>query len=450
MGNSKRHFLLALLLAGFFAAKAQEKLTFKEVDQRSYELFEKQEWKPLKEFVKEAVGQGFDYYYLRMRAGIACFETKQYFDAANNFEKALDFNSTDPVAGEYLYYCWINLNNSVAAVEVYEQLSPSLQKKLESTLPKMQQINLEGGPLFSNQEEKFNALDLDGDSNIYGEVDITQNGYYFNAGFGSEFKKGFGFFAAYSLVSLNKIQEVKIQDMPALSYQYPLTQQQFYLSGAIPAGRNFKIVPALNFILQQYNMVAPLFDENTFRYLFPVQNFKFTSYIGYLSITRDFQIFQASLFGAYSNLNEKKQYQAGAKVVYFPLQNLNFYLSSTLLDHNNDGQNNVIFEQMIGGRLLKPIWAEINATFGQMANYYDNQAFTVYNFAGEMKFKGSTKLIYLINSSWKITAEYLYISRVGNYLVFEDTPGNPLKPHPVKMTHNFDNQLVLLGINWKF
>ncbi|HEY9113300.1 MAG TPA: hypothetical protein VIN10_01285 [Bacteroidales bacterium] len=450
MGNSKRHFLLILLLAGFFSTLAQEKLTFQEVDRMSYKLFEKQDWKPLKKLSKQAFSEGFDYYYLRMRAGIACFETKQYFDAADNFEKALSFNSTDPVAGEYLYYCWINLNNSVAAIEVYEQLSPSLQKKMESTLPKMRQINLEGGPLFSNQEEIFNELDLDGEGNIYGEADITQNGYYFSAGFGWQFKKGFEIFAAYSLVSLNKIQEVKIQDTPALSYQYPLTQQQFYMSGAIPVGRNFTIIPAANFILQQYNMVVPKFNESTVSYLFPVENFKFNSYIGYLSIAKDFQIVKTSLFGAYSNLNEETQYQAGLKVILFPLQNLNFYLASTFLDHNNGSQNNLVFGQMIGGRVLKPLWAEINATFGQMTNYYDNQAFTVYNFAGDMNFKGSAKLIYLVNSNIKITAEYLYFSRVGEYLVYENTTGDPLNPHPVTMTQEFNNQLVLLGINWKF
>jgi hypothetical protein len=164
----------------------------------------------------------------------------------------------------------------------------------------------------------------------------------------------------------------------------------------------------------------------------------------------DFTIIQTGIFGSISNLNQEKQFQAGIQLLAFPLQNLNFYFASTLLSHNNGGVNNVIFEQMIGGKLFTPLWAEIKTTFGKLENYYDNQAFAVYNFAGEMKFKGSAKIIYIINPSWKITAEYLYISRNSNYIQYQENPENQLEPQPVTMTQDIQNQIILLGINWKF
>jgi hypothetical protein len=450
MENSKRYLLLILLLSILATTKAQDKLTFQEADRVSYVLFENQDWKSLKKFTKQAFSNGFDYYYLRMRAGIACFETKLYFEAADNFEKAIGFNSGDPIAGEYLYYCWIYLNNTTKAESVYQNLPATLQEKLKNTLPKKHNISIETGPVLSNHAQKFEQLDLDGEDDIYGEADIIENGCYFNAGFAWQFKKGYRLFGAYSLLNLNKVQEVKIQDASALSYKYPLTQQQIYINGAIPLGKKFELIAALNFLILQYNVVVPQFDTNNLSYFFPVENFKSNFFIGYLSVNKDFDFVKTNLFVSYSNLNEKIQYQVGLKLILFPLQNLNFYFSSALLNHNNDGQNNFVFEQMIGGKIMKPLWAEINTTFGKMTNYYDNQAFAVYNFAGEMDFKGSVKFIYQINSNVKITFEYLYISRVGNYFVYQETPGNPLQPHPVTMKQDINNQLVLLGINWKF
>ena len=337
-------------MAGQLLIFAGEKMTFQEVDKTSFELFEKQEWKPLKKFVKEAVKDGFDYYFLRMRGGIACFKLEQYIDAADNFEKAMSFNSDDPVAEEYLFYCWLNLNKTKKAIAVFKKMPPSYQEKLKKMVPKEHQFSITGGPILSNQPEKFGQLDIDGDSDIYGEAAITDNGYYFNADFSWQFNKGFAVSTSYSLVSLNKTQIIQIGNTEAINNPSTLTQQQFYLSGKIPLGKNFTIVPAFNTIHLQYEMVVAEFNKNTLRYRFPTESFQSNSFIGFLAINKDFKVIQTGFFGAYSNLNAKKQYQAGLKLVLFPLQNLNFYLSSTLLNHNNDGQDNLIFEQMIGGR----------------------------------------------------------------------------------------------------
>src|ERR1035437_780409 len=86
---------------------AQDTLTSKIVEERSYQLYQQKNWSGLIHFGNQAIEKGFDYYYLRMRIGTAYFEKKNYRSAQKHFKKALSFNASDDVATEYLYYCHI-------------------------------------------------------------------------------------------------------------------------------------------------------------------------------------------------------------------------------------------------------------------------------------------------------------------------------------------------------
>ena len=53
---------------------------------------------------KIALKQDMDFYYLRMRMGIARYNQKKYRQACGHFKHALELNQADPLALEYLYY----------------------------------------------------------------------------------------------------------------------------------------------------------------------------------------------------------------------------------------------------------------------------------------------------------------------------------------------------------
>jgi hypothetical protein len=444
MDKVKRYLILVLFLAGLLVNRGQgQELTFREFDQKSLELYNKSEWKALISLCDQALRDSIDYYYLRLRSGIACFETRRYMKAVLQFRQALNFNEKDPVAGEYLYGCYLELNRKSDAIRVFNELPPSAREKLRNTLPKLHQVNIETGPLLSDQMEKFDTLDLDGEDNIYGETDITQDGYYFNAGLAWGFNKGYNIYGGYSLVKLNKDKLVKIGDSLSVDDQYPLYQHQFYLNGNIPLGKGFYILPALNVILNRYETVMPRLAADSINYLFPLESTVNNSFIGYISLTKDFNIVQTSIFGAFSNLNSTEQFQAGFGIFIFPFGNLDFYLSSKLLNHSNDGNSNIIFDQMVGAKLLKPLWAEINVTFGRMENYFENNAFVVYNITDKMKFKGSARLIYTLSPHWTATAEYLYLLRDGEYTTYSLQDEVAV---PVIMNKDFKNQIVLFGL----
>ena len=85
-----RIILVIFLLMVSFRGMADHPPNFKTVDSLSYDLYEKGEWKALIRFGKNAINQGFDYYYLRMRIGIAYYESEKYLLALEHFRKSLE------------------------------------------------------------------------------------------------------------------------------------------------------------------------------------------------------------------------------------------------------------------------------------------------------------------------------------------------------------------------
>src|ERR1039457_6036722 len=100
-------YRLIIFTALLFFAKStfsQDTLNSKIVETKSYQLYLDKNWKELISFGNKAVENGFDYYYLRMRIGTAYYEQKNYRTAQEHFWKAYQFNSTDDLSMEYLYY----------------------------------------------------------------------------------------------------------------------------------------------------------------------------------------------------------------------------------------------------------------------------------------------------------------------------------------------------------
>jgi tetratricopeptide (TPR) repeat protein len=448
MDKKHRFLIFILLLLIPFGISAQQSLTFQEVDSQTYDLYQKGEWKELLRVSNRALKAGIDYSYLRVRAGVACFQMKRYAQAVVHFKKALEFNENDAFSGEYLYLSYIQLNRNKEALEIYDKLPELSRDNLKYSLPRLREVNVDQGFIGCNQMEKFDTLDLDGSDNLYGETDINQDGFFFDGGISWGFKKGYNVYGSYSFIKINKDKVAQVGDTMTVDDLYPLKQHQVYLNGTIPLGNGFSLLPAFNLMMERYETIVPQLAADSVSYLFPVKPFSNNYYIGYLSVSKDFTVLVTTLFAAYSNLNNIRQFQGGAQATVFPFGNMNFYLTSKLVSHLNDEENHIIFNQMIGFRMSRNLWGEADATFGRMQNYYENNAFIVYNIADEMKFKASAKLIWMIGSQWVVTAEYLYLLREGNYFYFHSESG--ADPVPVTVNKDFSNNIYLLGLKWKF
>ncbi|MCU0409034.1 MAG: hypothetical protein MUD02_08815, partial [Bacteroidales bacterium] len=80
--------IIIFLLFAAQVLRAQDNTDFRYHDSLTYKLYTDKNWNELISAAKKALHDGHDYYYLRMRIGIAYYEKKQYASAATHFRKA--------------------------------------------------------------------------------------------------------------------------------------------------------------------------------------------------------------------------------------------------------------------------------------------------------------------------------------------------------------------------
>jgi len=176
--------LKTLIISGFVlwatCLYAEGRPDFLEVDTTMYGYYSRKQWNELIEAGNTYLKYGYDYYYLRMRMGIAHYELKNFIKAADHFTRALEFNEGDPDALTYLYYSYLQLNRRDAADRVLGLLPEAQVKKLRSARPDfLDMIYLETGPLITSGKSANSNMNLDGIDNIYGEIDhLIRNSYY--------------------------------------------------------------------------------------------------------------------------------------------------------------------------------------------------------------------------------------------------------------------------------
>ncbi|WP_367328915.1 hypothetical protein, partial [Lentimicrobium sp.] len=83
-------FLLILLsFSGKLSAKGSVAIDYEAL---TYRLYAEQKWDSLLTTGEQAINEGWDYFYIRLRTGIAAFELQRYARAARHLEKAREFN----------------------------------------------------------------------------------------------------------------------------------------------------------------------------------------------------------------------------------------------------------------------------------------------------------------------------------------------------------------------
>ena len=159
----KRLIILLTIVIPFTAVQAEDLFNFREVDRKSYNLELAGQWEELAEYGELAISKGFDYYYLRLRVGVAHYELRKYLYAIPHFKKALLFNPASEIASEYLHYCYLFTGKEMQAGDVYERASDKLKARIDNqTDNNFKFLNLETGPIISDQTRKIRDIDIDG------------------------------------------------------------------------------------------------------------------------------------------------------------------------------------------------------------------------------------------------------------------------------------------------
>lgn len=430
---NKARITFFVLLFGFTSLRLEaQELSFSHTDSLNYQQFLAGKWGAVIKTGKEAILNGHDYYYLRMRMGIAAFEKENYVLARNYFNEAAHFNPNDPDAYKYLIACRLLRNQlSLAGAEAIGK-PYYLQKKL---FPKssfqLQSAHVDVGYI-QYKPNKSGFEKLAGTDGYYGTESAQQNRRFIDGGLKFQIHPGFflytGFqslkipftdrFASvdfqlvtdsiglqpwgkefyYNLDSTQRIESFEREVSQDVLYAQidwaPTKRLQFILSGQLilmEQQLNIGIFEPL--ILRDTAYTVYQTNETSFFDLevedLRVEKFndKSTDWSFYAGMV--FDAGYLSLSGGFttSRINKQQIIQLSSGLSYFPFGNLNLYGSSEINLVHFEQTNNLIFEQTMGFRPLRFLWIEGFLHLGNQSFFSDQTAYIVYNTVEDMKIK---------------------------------------------------------------
>ncbi len=450
-----RKLTLSILFLIFLCqtARPEEQIDFLYVDTTTYKLYQEGKWKEVTTLSNAAYKAGIDYFYLRLRCGLAYYFLGNYMQAETNLEHALEFSSTDKTAREYLYYSYLMQKKGSKAVGLLKKMPPSMRERLKEEAPPNQSfLHFDAGYFIGDNSVKNSRnYNLDGSDNIYGETVIPNESTYLSVG-GKWFMASFlSAYVKYTYLKVNKNMLVMTGDTLMIDYPAVTSQDQFYINFTVYPGGGFKIVPAFHYLKYRVSTISPYFDNQSGTYQFPEVQFSDNNYIGFLGIEKDFNILNTGVFGAMANLNGFQQYQAGFNAIVFPTGNLDLYLQLQYVAHFNDSELQPVINAMLGAKILKPVWLELSGSFGEVQNYFEDNASAVYNFPDKILYRYGLKLISPLSKRVQLTIDYQYLGQESPVLYYvENNSNSQVVYEPRVRFRNYNQHLIIGSLLWKF
>jgi len=448
----RRIIIFILVIIPVIHVFGDNELTYTVVEETSYELYAQQHWDELIRFGKKAVRSHIDYYYLRMRMGMACFELEKYLSAITHFEKAIAFNPIDITGHIYLFYCYLYTDNLVQADKIKTGLPARYAGKLpEVKSTGLQFVNFEAGPLLNNAVEKADNIPIDGKDDIYGEIDLPVNGYYANMGFKYAPTRNLSFYFGFSDILLRKQKKIEIFNQVTVDDHYRLNEYQSYGNVTVRFSDRYALISALNYSFYNCSTVYAVYDSLTNTYIYNRRASPVNNYLLSLALIRHDHLIRTSVFTTLSHLNHAQQLLAGIGLTFYPLGSDRFYTSSTLMDLYQENKNSLIFDQTLGWFFSRGLWAEVNITLGTLRNYSEYNAFIVYDIPDIIKFKYGLSLNALLWKHLHVSVHYKFMEREGNYLTYERRNPQPFsRPLPAIKTYSYSTNIITGGFIWNF
>jgi tetratricopeptide (TPR) repeat protein len=430
--------------------KGQEKTDFQTIHTGTYRMYLAGEWDSLIAMGKQALDQETDYYYLRIRMGIACYSKENYMKAAGHFQKALDFNPADPVTLEYLYYARLFSGQPEQAGLVRKQFRGDLALRLPPDKGKaVDRLGVEylfssniNGELLSDPEALFSDLPP-------GVQYVTRR--FSNASLSLSHRIAPGFSLAHAYNYLTKynhlyyfdgLNELQVSDQHVYQHQY-------YISPAFTTRSGYAFRPMFHLVSVHFQVVdlqgsqgggnqpAMVYRDS----LDIAAGFAFSKGIGSLDLY---------LGAYYATLNSAQQVQNRLGITWFPFGNLNLYAGAYLNSQYemSAGKNSLRFipEMLVGMAMAGKVWLDLNVSLGEMVNYLEYNGLIIFNsFEDVVRGKVTGTLSVPVNEKGSL----LYL---GGRWTSNRSEFYPFDPAQTQVINPVSYQTISIygGITWKF
>ena len=452
--NNYRKFFL--VISAWFVllniVQGQEVVNFSSLDKQTYKLYLDKNWKDLVSMGKNGLDNGFDYFYLRMRIGVAYYELHNYHRAIPHFRKALKFNSKDQYANEYLYYSYLFSGRKADAVNLSEKFTANLKKKLGiNKVTGLRSFSIYHTFSYNTNQEKLDDFNTPADTSVNGWQNVTRNYNLIQLNFGHIVTPKLRLSHGYGYLIKQRYHFFKEDEVSMLYPEETYKQLQVYVSGNLLVSSGFTAGLTLHYInlrpLIYYDTggTGGWQSASTSVSTSPSNNFA-----GYFSLSKNLEFFTVGFGLGVANLNDNVQFQKDLTLSFFPLGNLDFYFSSKITHHSDflnldNSVNNCIFEQKIGIKIFNPFWIELYGALGEKSDFIDYSGTVIYNefnpITGNM---GFNLIIFPGKTGTQLFLNYRNQTIRSSFNYYSDNTINTINDT------DFNTQTITGGIKWDF
>ncbi|MCX7833984.1 MAG: hypothetical protein N2490_07230 [Ignavibacteria bacterium] len=416
------------------------------IDVRTYDLYMKNKYDEMLTIADSAFEIGIDFYYLRMRVGIAYYEKKNYMSSIPHFERALDFNKSDTIAMEYLYYSYLFSGLYKDASILAKNSPPKLKEKINyKKAAFINGIYTEGGYIYNGDYEESKNKKITSNQQISGEQKLFKNGIYFNIDLIHNIGEQVTLLHGYIYNAFNFLKRYELQNNLFKTFDARTLQNEYYISAGVHIGKGFDLVSAFHYL--NVNVEDIINNQNN---NFTKVSKTLNDYVLAIELNKRIHHFDIGLSSGVSRLNDANQLQNSFTMTWYPFGNLNFYLVNSFILHLDKGEKkedystNFLYYAKVGFKVTDILWVESNYTTGNIYNYHENSAFIVYNNVDKIKYKYEIVFLLPLSIDFYLSLRYqFYPQEMYSFKYISNTQTE-------QTIENIFNHKLIGGIKWTF
>ncbi len=425
-------------------------MSFADIDSETYHLYEEAKWKELINLGQEGLESGIDYYYLRMRLGIAEFNIKHYQSALDHFRKALKFSESDPVALEYLYYSLLWSGRKQEARLIAQDMPAATLEKIGVTSDSsLKGVFLEGGQVAVIDPDSLTSYQPEG---LLVDHYLLNKYLYVSGGLKLDLGERFTMLAGLNYMKFSALQQLSVPSpvgMQVFDFDHQNSQTGLYLGGEWALNPNWCLGYAGHFIKGDFSYKEYTPNMMMGQSQFASRWFNYRDYVLEGSLSYRFKTLRAGINASYFNLGDIAGTQTGLDLTWYPFGNLNLYLQAhsdwVMPLETGDYEGYLVWQGMAGMKIFRYLWLEAHAGAGRMAGWSEKSAYIVYNNQDPVLLRSGLNIIIPdIAKGLSLTFRYQLQQREHSWEIDSG------EIEPLIETKNYLTNSIIGGITWTF
>ncbi len=444
---SVKGMIVLLMLVACSLSLSAQGIDTRTVDQETYRAWQDGQWKSLIGTGRKAMKAGIDFYYLRVRMGVAWYRLGNYHMAVRYLEKARKMNPEDNETNELLYYALLFSGLDDEAAILAKEFPAELKKKTGADhKPKVSSLRLVFNTAFpSGQDEPDNYIPPS-DTQMNGIQYTGKERYIAALHLTHRLSPRSVLTHGYTYTNQNHFVFGRNDSTEKTIADYRTVLHQYYLNLSLRVARRWEMNGGIHYTMIRF----PFIWQNT-----PVGRGRNApsshgvdhNLSGWMSVYRYFPYVHAGTTIYYSELNQTHPLQADVHINVFPLGNKNLYLlndvSALWLFEENESENLWGWRVTAGGRLARWCWAEGGAGFGNRRNFLSDGGMVVHNSTDRILQSFDANLLFFPSSRIRLSISYSYSLMRSDFV-------------PVQYYDNTYNKIIYSlhsisgGLKWNF